>query len=346
MKESHLSLNLNHFRLLVVSVVLITCITSVKSQSQNNSWQKIAPLGHTFTVLMPTKAKVIYRSIPVSNGQTIPASVYYSVSEGKRFVAAGFYKVDAKTSPTLSAYEQFVAGMEASLRANSNLESLKFDRDLSIEGNRGKQYELTLSRSPGVARFLEGKKGLYALFVIGSHPDDRDAEHFFSSFRAGAVNTDDAISGVINSRSGNALAPAVKDASTKPVSSTEPNPAAKSVVALVSPSEDPSKENLPPEPWANVPGSITGGVVNGRAIRLVQPKYPEAARKTHDSGQIKVQIVINEIGNVQSAEALNGPESLKEAAVAAAWQCRFTPTLLVGQPVKVTGVIVYNFVAQ
>jgi hypothetical protein len=37
---------------------------------------------------------------------------------------------------------------------------------------------------------------------------------------------------------------------------------------------------------------------------------------------------------------------LQAVAVAAARQARFSPTKLSGQPVKVTGVIQYNFVAQ
>jgi TonB family protein len=337
-----MSLNLKRPRLL--TLLLITSITAARARPQNDSWHKIAPLGHAFTVMMPTKAKVISRGIQVSNSQTIPASVYYSVSEGKRFVAAGFYKVGAETSPTLAAYEQFVAGMEASLKANSNLKSLRFDRELSIDGIRGKQYELALGQYSGVVRFLESKKGLYALFVIGGHPNDRDAERFFSSFRVGEVNADEQASGVINRQVVTMVGS--KDSATKSDSPKQTSTSAKGVVVLAKPVEDDTGETLPPEPWSEASGSIAGGVINGRALKLVQPKYPEAARKTHDSGQIKVQIVINEIGNVESAQALNGPESLKEAAVAAAWQCRFTPTLLMGQPVRVSGVIIYNFVAQ
>jgi hypothetical protein len=37
---------------------------------------------------------------------------------------------------------------------------------------------------------------------------------------------------------------------------------------------------------------------------------------------------------------------LQAAAVAAARASKFTPTKLSGQPVKVNGVIIYNFVAQ
>jgi protein TonB len=49
---------------------------------------------------------------------------------------------------------------------------------------------------------------------------------------------------------------------------------------------------------------------------------------------------------VASARAITGHPLLQQAAVQAAYGARFSPTLLSGQPVKVTGVITYNFVAQ
>jgi protein TonB len=87
-------------------------------------------------------------------------------------------------------------------------------------------------------------------------------------------------------------------------------------------------------------------VLNGKAVRLVQPSYPPIARSAHASGQVNVQITIDENGNVISAHAVSGHPLLQGAAVAAARSSKFTPTKLSGQPVKVSGVIIYNFVAQ
>ncbi len=71
-----------------------------------------------------------------------------------------------------------------------------------------------------------------------------------------------------------------------------------------------------------------------------------AARENRDQGQVRVQIVIDEFGRVIKAEAVSGPPTLRAAAVSAAFKSRFTPTRLMGQPVKVSGVIIYNFIAQ
>jgi TonB family protein len=76
---------------------------------------------------------------------------------------------------------------------------------------------------------------------------------------------------------------------------------------------------------------------------LVKPPYPPAAKAVHASGAVNVQVTIDESGNVISASATSGHPLLKAAAVQAARSSKFSPTLLSGQPVKVTGVIVYNF---
>jgi TonB family protein len=89
---------------------------------------------------------------------------------------------------------------------------------------------------------------------------------------------------------------------------------------------------------------VTKGVVNSIAVKLPKPAYPIAAKAINASGAVNVQVTIDEQGNVVSAVATNGHPLLKAAAVNAAKQAKFTPTILSEQPVKVTGVIVYNFV--
>ncbi len=93
-----------------------------------------------------------------------------------------------------------------------------------------------------------------------------------------------------------------------------------------------------------VPKTISGGVVNGKATNLVKPPYPAAARAVRASGAVNVQVTIDESGNVISASAVSGHPLLRAAAVSAARSSKFSPTMLSGQAVKVTGVIVYNFV--
>src|SRR6476659_9964233 len=106
----------------------------------------------------------------------------------------------------------------------------------------------------------------------------------------------------------------------------------------------------PPPPEAPKPtpprAPISGGVLNGKAISLPKPQYPQIARAAHAAGTVTVQVLIDENGNVVSAHATGGHPLLQAAAVGAARSAKFSPTKLSGQPVKVTGVIQYNFVSQ
>jgi TonB family protein len=87
------------------------------------------------------------------------------------------------------------------------------------------------------------------------------------------------------------------------------------------------------------------------------PEYPEVAKKAQVEGVVQVQVTVDEAGNVESATAIKEGRSddelavetvdafsaLRDAAERAALNARFSPTLLNKKPVKVTGVITYNF---
>ena len=94
------------------------------------------------------------------------------------------------------------------------------------------------------------------------------------------------------------------------------------------------------------PGVISGGVLNGKATSLPQPVYPPAARSARASGTVVVEVTVDERGRVVSASAVSGHPLLRASAVSAAREARFSTTKLSGKPVKVTGQITYNFVAE
>ena len=87
-----------------------------------------------------------------------------------------------------------------------------------------------------------------------------------------------------------------------------------------------------------------GVPLNSGAIFLGKPSYPAAARATRTRGRVEVQVTINELGNVIFAKAAGGHPLLQAASVKAARESKFRMTFLEGIPVKVTGIIVYNFV--
>lgn len=90
---------------------------------------------------------------------------------------------------------------------------------------------------------------------------------------------------------------------------------------------------------------ISGGVIGGKATNLVKPPYPAEAKKDKAGGAVHVQVLIDESGKIIKAKAVCASHpALGKAAEAAALASSFSPTMLSGKPVKVRGVIVYNFV--
>ena len=89
---------------------------------------------------------------------------------------------------------------------------------------------------------------------------------------------------------------------------------------------------------------ISKGPITGLAISLPKPNYPPLAKQIRLQGQVSVQVLVDETGRVVSAKAVNGHPLFLVEAQRAALQARFSPTKLGDQPVRVSGVITYNFV--
>jgi TonB family protein len=92
--------------------------------------------------------------------------------------------------------------------------------------------------------------------------------------------------------------------------------------------------------------NLSLGVVNGKAVNLFVPKYPESAKAKRAAGFAIVKVDIDEQGSITKAKATCGFLDFVEAVEGAALKSKFSPTLMNGQPVKVTGYIVYKFVAR
>ncbi|MCA1567071.1 MAG: TonB family protein [Acidobacteria bacterium] len=93
---------------------------------------------------------------------------------------------------------------------------------------------------------------------------------------------------------------------------------------------------------------VEGGVINGKALYKPPPEYPPAAKSFRAQGTVRVKVTLDETGKVVEAEVFDrSPHpALSQAAVDAARRARFLPTLLDGEPVRVNGIITYNFVLR
>lgn len=87
------------------------------------------------------------------------------------------------------------------------------------------------------------------------------------------------------------------------------------------------------------------GFLSGKAVSLPKPAYPPQAKKDKAGGTIKVYVLVETDGKVIKAKAVCPLHpSLGEAAETAARAARFSPTMVSGKPVRIRGIIVYNFV--
>lgn len=86
-----------------------------------------------------------------------------------------------------------------------------------------------------------------------------------------------------------------------------------------------------------------GQITVAAAVRMTKPVYPMIAQKSNVQGQVTVQVLLDEEGNVTSAKATAGHFMLRDACEEAARRSKFKPTLVGNQAVKAKGFIVYNF---
>ena len=89
---------------------------------------------------------------------------------------------------------------------------------------------------------------------------------------------------------------------------------------------------------------VDGGVLQQKTIDKLSPAYPHFAKVARVSGKVVVRVEVDEGGKVSKAKAMSGYGMLPEAAEKDALDTCFLPTRLSGRPVRVSGVIMYNYV--
>lgn len=79
------------------------------------------------------------------------------------------------------------------------------------------------------------------------------------------------------------------------------------------------------------------------ATRQTQPIYPPAAKTIRATGVVRVEVTVNEAGDVSEVQKASGPSMLQSAAKDAIRKWKFKPFVRDGQPVKATGFVSFNF---
>lgn len=87
-----------------------------------------------------------------------------------------------------------------------------------------------------------------------------------------------------------------------------------------------------------------GRINASMAVNLVMPVYSQTARNLNLTGQVTVEVIIDEAGNVTSVKSTDGHRLLRESAETAAKRSKIKPSMIEGKAVKSKGFIVYSFV--
>lgn len=275
---------------------------------------------------------------------TKPAGPVFAVSSMSGIKAnPALYTELARVNSYVDAFKHW---FPKKVRGKDAVAKLTLVGPKTLNGHDGREYRLTIGDLSGSLHVYATRRRFYAATVLNTKKDDALTDRFLSSF----FLPDKVIEAP-------ATVASQKKATKEEPEEIDPGPTFEGQKPDVKTSagggegstETPTDTKSPETPVPTEPGKrapISGGVLNGKAITLPRPDYPAEARAAKAAGTVVVQITVDEYGNVIAARAVSGHQMLHQASINAARQARFAPTFLMGEAVKVTGVITYNFVAQ
>src|SRR6266540_4298792 len=332
----------SNLRPLFTFLVMIFCFSVGFAQSPPNKpaspttldWETLRPEGEAFSVLMP-KGSTFESSKEPYHKMELNARMYiFSRPTGPVFAVVSLSGI--KSNPALytemqriNSYVDAFKNLFAPKVRKDAIAKLTLVGEKTLQGNPGREYRLTLGDLAGTAHVFATKKRFYSIVYLNTKKDEAMQEQFLSSFML-PEKVEGAPEGAA-SETAHPKASVAEVQPAKPVANDDADTR----------KDEPSGAAMTAEPRVRAP--ISGGVLNGKAISLPAPEYPAIARQAKASGAVAVQVTVDENGAVISAHAVSGHPLLQAAAVVAARQARFSPTLLMGEPVKVTGIIAYNF---
>ena len=353
-----------HFRRLQLALLtLLLTASPLAAQVQKNAgnwaeWETISPEGEEFTVTMPKNpttetAKFQYHKFELNT------RIYLATSTAGPIVAVASFSGIKSNPAEYTEFARFNSYIDAwkdffppKVRTKDTaLTKLTLVSSMPFHGHTGRSYKISIGELSGSLQAFVTRKRFYAIVSLNTKKDDALEQKFLSSFvlpergpdpPKNAATAENQVGAQVASEvspdgqpqpqakpegdTGNTEQPANADPNA--ANNTTPDPSA-TPSNQVPPAKDPNQKR----------GPVSGGVLNGKAIYLPMPEVPAG----ETAGTVLVAVIVDEQGTVVDARAVSGPARLQPAAVAAARLARFSPTLLMGEPVRVTGTLTYNF---
>ena len=322
-------------------------------------WETLSPENEEFTVLMPKSRTTEATTFPYHKME-INTRLYLATSSAGPVLAIASlsgiksdpaqYTEFARFNSYIDAFKSF---FPAKIRSKETLTKLTLVNSRPFNGHTGRTYKMTLGDLNGSVSAFVTKKRFYAIVSLNTKADEALEEKFLSSFvlpereapKITANANVDPNTGLpqgqeaTNQNPGQNTAVGTEGEVTLPNTPNEKNNAEANPSNTAANNQAQNAANQPNQPGQKK-APIAGGMLNGKAIYLPIPEVPSGDA----TGVVLVQVLIDEQGSVVDAKAVSGPQHLQAAAVSAARLARFTPTLLLGEPVRVSGTLSYNFV--
>ncbi len=346
-----------HFRRLHLAfLVLLLAALPLSAQAPKEvwtEWETISPEAEEFTVSMP-KNPTTETTTFTYHKMELNARLYLATSSAGPVLAITSLS-GIKSDPALyTEFTRFNSYMDAfknffpaKIRSKETPAKLTLVSSRPFHGHTGRSYKLTIGDLSGSVNAFVTRKRFYAIVSLNTKKDEALDEKFLSSFvlperqaeqpKTSAANTEQ------NQNPDDPNQKPDANARNRVQSEGDPNQPATGTEGNTEGTAGTANPNTQP-PTPGQPnarkGPISGGMLNGKAIYLPVPEVPAGEA----SGVVLVAVVIDEQGAVIEARAVSGPQHLHAAAVNAARLARFSPTLLMGEPVRVSGTLSYNFV--
>jgi len=337
---------------LALAILLLTAST-LSAQAQKTAqpwaeWETISPEAEEFTVSMPKNPTTESTTFPyhkmelsarlyLAKSSTGPILAIASLSGIKSNPAA--YSDFARFNSYMDAFKDF---FPAKVRTKETLTKLTLVSSRPFHGHTGRSYKLTIGDLSGSVHAFATRKRFYAIVSLNTKKDEALDEKFLSSFvlperqmEAPKVSASANAEQPLNPEEPTVQRPGNRPEGEGNQPGTENNTDPGTANVANNQQQNPGQQNSGQQ---NKKGPIAGGMLNGKAIYLPLPESPGG-----EAGVVLVAVVIDEQGSVTEARAVSGPQNLHAAAVSAARLARFSPTLLMGEPVRVSGTLSYSF---
>ena len=351
-----------HFRRLYLTLLTVLLTASPlaaqtpaqKSAGPWTEWETLSPEGEEFTVSMPKNSTTETAKFPYHQME-LNARLYLAASNaGPILAVTSFSGIKSNMGTEFARFNSYIDAFKAFFPAkvrpnNTPVPKLVLIASRPFHGNTGRSYKLTIGDLNGVVYSFVTRKRFYAVVSLNTKKDDALEEKFLSSFVLPERQAEPPKTGVAgaqgnteNEQTIDGQQPSAEQKQANAQNEAQPT-AEQPPNGDASAANNNQPANQSQNQSQNQPGQkkgpVAGGMLNSKAIYLPMPEVPAGEA----SGVVLVQVLVDEQGSVTEARAISGPQHLHAAAVNAARLARFSPTLLMGEAVRVSGTLSYNF---